>query len=455
MTKANILIADDNPQIRRACENMLGMRGYQVYQAATTEETLQAVRENDIDLVLLDLKLHERETEGFEVLKRMKAEDELLQVIILTAYNTTINAVKAIKLGAYDFLEKPPNPDRMLVTVENSLRQRRLLVENMELRNGPKESIEIIGRNRNIKLLKQKILKAAQSDANVIIYGESGTGKELVARNIHHFSKLADKPFVVVNCSAIPGELIESELFGHVKGAFTGATQSQKGKFEQANGGTLFLDEIGDMSLKAQPKVFRALQNGEIQPVGSDKVIHVNVRVIAATNKNLKEEIEKGRFREELYYRLNVVSLTVPPLRERKDDIPILAEHFLKLCSGKHRKPPKSLSEEAIKQLVEYSWPGNVRELRNLLEKLVVLSSSEIIDPWVLDLYWEDHEARILTEEQHFVALPLKQARDEFERSYIIKALRKNRGNISKTAQQLQINRSHLHDKMRQLKIDI
>jgi two-component system nitrogen regulation response regulator NtrX len=453
MPKANILIADDETNIRLPCREILEEEGYCVFEATTGQETLAAISHNHIDLVLLDLKMPE--LNGIEVMKRMRAGDSATEVIIFSGQGTIKDAVTAIKLGAYDYIEKPLQPERLLVTVQNCLRQRMLAQENLALRSRLEENIDILGEDPRMKALYEKIQKVARASCYVMIYGESGSGKELVARNIHRQSNISDKPFVEVNCSAMPDDLIESELFGHVKGAFTNAIRDKKGKFEQADGGILFLDEIGDMSLKAQAKVLRALEDGEIQRVGSEEVTRVDLRVISATNKNLEKEIKRGNFREDLFYRLNVVSLHVPPLRDHKDDIPILVNSFLEYFCLKNNTTLKLLTPEAMDRLVDYHWPGNVRELKNLMEKLVVLSSSEIIEGWELDLLWEIEFNQTPKHSPIEKIQSLKQAKNKFEREFIANILRKNNGNISKTAQQLQINRSHLHEKILQLKIKV
>ena len=453
MSKSTVLVADDEANIRVPCKEILEEDGYRVFEAATGQETLAVVKDHAVDVVLLDIVMPK--LTGIEVLKRMKARGIDSEVIIFSGQGTIKDAVTAIKLGAYDYIEKPLQPERILLTLKNCLYHRKLKQENLALKNQFEASIIIHGESPQVKTLLQKIKKIAPANCYVLIYGESGSGKELVARNIHRLSCKADKPFVAVNCSAIPDDLIESELFGHVKGAFTHAISDKKGKFQQANGGTLFLDEVGDMSLKAQAKVLRALESGEIQRVGSEKISRVNVRVVSATNKNLLEEIERGRFREDLFYRLNVVSIQVPPLREHKQDIPILTNHFLDYFSVKNNTQLKSLTPDAMNRLVDYRWNGNVRELKNLMEKLVVLSSSEIIEGWELDLLWENSMIRKKSNMKLNDKVKFKQAKQDFERQLIAAALQRNSWNVKKTADELGLNRSHLYDKVKALDIHI
>jgi len=453
MAKPIILVADDEANIRLPCKEILEEEGYGVFEAATGQETLAVVKEHRVDVVLLDIVMPK--LNGIEVLKRMKAERIDSEVIIFSGQGTIKDAVTAIKLGAYDYIEKPLQPERILLTLQNCLYHRILKQENLALRNQLAASIIILGESPQMRALQQQIKKVAKANCYVLIYGESGSGKELVARNIHRLSQIADKPFVEVNCSAIPDDLIESELFGHVKGAFTHAIQDKKGKFQQANGGTLFLDEVGDMSLKAQAKVLRALESGEIQRVGSEETSQVNVRVISATNKNLQEEIDCAKFREDLFYRLNVVSLGVPPLREHQEDIPVLTNHFLKYFSVKNNTPLKSLTSDAMNRLVDYHWNGNVRELKNLMEKLVVLSSSEIIERWELDLLWENSLMKKKINMKLNDKVKFKEAKEDFERQLISTALQRNYGNVKKTADDLGLNRSHLYEKVKTLNIHI
>lgn len=452
MNPYNILIADDEENIRLPSQEILEEEGYNIFLAKNGFETIDSLRNNNIDLILLDLRMPG--VDGIDIMRKIYKKKNAPEVIVITGQGTIQDAVQATKLGAYDFLEKPLQPDRILITVKNCLKQRSLSRENIKLRDMLNGSIELYDNSLCMKELDKKIKKIAATDCRVMINGETGSGKELIAKRIHRESNRSEGPFIEVNCSAIPRELIESELFGHIKGSFTGAYQDKKGKFEQAHKGIIFLDEVGDMDLQAQAKVLRVLENGEVTRVGSVVTKKVDIRVISASNKNLKEEIEKGNFREDLYFRLNVANLTVPPLRERKEDIALLAEYFIKYFSQKDNTFPKKLSKESIQKLTEYHWPGNVRELKNLIEKLVVMSSSEVIDLWELDMIWEK-EKRTIHKNPHWQNLKsYKKAKHYFEREYLIQALKRNQGNIQKTAKEIGINRSHLHEKIRLLDID-
>jgi len=452
MNPYNILIADDEENIRLPSQEILEEEGYTIHLAKNGIETLDSLRNNNIDLLLLDLRMPG--IDGIDIMRKIYKKKNAPEVIVITGQGTIQDAVQATKLGAYDFLEKPLQPERILITVKNCLKQRSLSQENIKLRDMLNGSIELYDNSLCMKELDKKIKKIAATNCRVMINGETGSGKELVAKRIHRESNRSDGPFIEVNCSAIPKELIESELFGHIKGSFTGAYQDKKGKFEQAHNGTIFLDEVGDMDLRAQAKVLRVLENGEVTRVGSVVTKKVDIRVISASNKNLKEEIEKGNFREDLYFRLDVANLTVPPLRERKQDIPLLAEYFMKYFSQKDNTFPKKLSEESLQKLSEYHWPGNVRELKNLIEKLVVMSSSEVIDLWELDMIWEKEKRSINKNPSWQNLKSYKKAKHYFEREYLIQALKRNKGNIQKTAKEIGINRSHLHEKIRSLEID-
>lgn len=447
--KWTLLVADDEYNIRVPCAEILTEEGYRVLQAETGTEVWRTLQEESIDLLLLDLRLPG--LDGMDILRRVsELSNKKPDVIVITGQGTFREAVEATKLGAYDFLEKPLQPDRLLIAVQNCLKQRQLVLENIKLKHLLEEYPELIGTSPKIKALKETLAKIAPTHCGVLIHGETGTGKELVAYQIHRLSRRAEKAFVPVNCSAIPHELIESELFGHVKGAFTGAHRDKKGKFEQAHGGTIFLDEIGDMDLFAQAKVLRVLENGEISRVGSVEKMRVDVRVIAATNKNLPEEIQQGRFRADLFHRLNVVSIEVPPLRERKEDIPILSEYFLNCFSAKNDQPRKRLSSSALHRLFDYPWPGNVRELKNLMERLVVLSSSEVIEEWELEMLWQKlpFSPPRLDSGKSF-----REAKADFERELILYTLKKHNGNVQKAAEELKLNRSYLYEKMKELNI--
>lgn len=378
---AKILVIDDEASIRQALRGVLEYENYQVFEAKDGQEGLKMLTEQDFDVAFCDIKMPKMD--GMELLKKFKELGKPTQIIMLSAHGTIETAVEATKCGAYHFLTKPPDLNQLLVTVKNALDKQNLMQENISLRKTIKKVVskkyEIVGESPIMKQLKAEIARIAQTDARVLILGPNGAGKELVARQLHEQSKRQDKPFVEVNCAAIPSELIESELFGHVKGAFTGAIKDRKGKFEAANGGTLFLDEIGDMSLSAQARVLRALQERKITKVGEDKDIEVDVRVIAATNKNLAEEIKKGNFREDLYHRLAVIVLHVPPLNQRKEDIPLLVEKFLNDIAEEYGTKPKTIAPQAVEFLMQLEWTGNVRELRNVVERLIIMSNGKEI----------------------------------------------------------------------------
>ena len=370
-----ILIIDDEAPIRRVLRDILENESYQVDDAATGMEALQHIKEQDFDAIFCDIKMPEMD--GIEVLEAIRKESDV-PVIMLSGHGTIETAVEAIKKGAFDFIPKPPDLNRLLITLRNALDKKNLATENKVLKKAVKIQHQMIGESEPMMAVKDMIEKVAPTNARVLITGENGTGKELVARQLHDLSARSSGPFIEVNCAAIPSELIESQLFGHEKGAFTSAIKQRKGDFELADGGTLFLDEIGDMSLSAQAKVLRALQENKITRVGSEKEIPVDVRILAATNKNLKTEIEKGNFREDLYHRLSVIVIQVPPLRERKDDIPLLVGNFLEIIAQDMGKPVPNLEPEAVEALKQYQWTGNIRELRNIVERLVILCGSDI-----------------------------------------------------------------------------
>jgi two-component system nitrogen regulation response regulator NtrX len=435
-----ILVVDDEERIRVTLSNILEREGYKVISCERGEDALFILEREEVDLVLLDIRLPGMD--GVEVLERITKIEDPPEVIMISAHGTVEIAVRATKLGAYDFIEKPFDLERILLTIQRAIEYRRVTKENIELRKRVGWEQGIIGNSKGMKKVFNDIERAAPTNGRVLIYGENGTGKEIIARAIHLKSKRKNGPFIKVNCAAIPRELIESELFGHEKGAFTGAISAKRGKFELADGGTLFLDEVGDMSLEAQAKVLRAIEVGEIERVGGQKVIKVDVRLISATNKNLKEEIKKGNFREDLYYRLNVIPIILPPLRERKEDIPLLAEHFLKGLSNEYGKPLKKLTKDAVLLLKRYKWPGNVRELRNLIERIVIMVEKTVVEE--RDLY-----GLLPMEEGEEEKEGLKEAVKGFEKNYILRALRENDGNITKTAQFLGIERSHLYKKLK------
>ena len=370
-----ILIIDDEAPIRRVLREILENESYQVEDAATGMEALQHIKEQEFDAVFCDIKMPEMD--GIEVLEAIHKESDV-PVIMLSGHGTIETAVEAIKKGAFDFIPKPPDLNRLLITLRNALDKKNLATENKVLKKAVKLQSQMIGESVPMQEVKDMIEKVAPTNARVLITGENGTGKELVARQLHELSPRSRGPFIEVNCAAIPSELIESQLFGHEKGAFTSAIKQRKGDFELADGGTLFLDEIGDMSLSAQAKVLRALQENKIVRVGGEKEIPVDVRIVAATNKNLKNEIEKGNFREDLYHRLSVIVIQVPPLRERKEDIPLLVSNFLEIIAQDMGKPVPTFDDKAMEALKHYQWTGNIRELRNIVERLVILCGSTI-----------------------------------------------------------------------------
>ncbi len=442
-----ILIVDDEPAIVQTLAGILQDEGFEVLTAPDGETALQVVEEEGPDLVFLDIALPG--LDGLEVLQQLKEQQPLLPVVMISAYGNVENAVRATRLGAYDFIEKPPHADKIILTVRNALELSRLTEENLQLRRRTKPSEEIIGQSPVIQQLREQVRIVAPTNAWVLITGENGTGKELVARAIHRYSKRASKPFVEVNCAAIPEELIESELFGHEKGAFTGATSKRRGKFDQAHEGTLFLDEIADMSLKTQAKVLRILQEQRFERVGGSRPIQVDVRVVAATNKNLEELISLGQFREDLYYRINVIPIHVPPLRDRPEDIPLLIEHFLKEFARENDNPPKIMTPEAVAVLRRRPWPGNVRELKNVVQRLAILTPGRVIDLSHLPEAGQPVQSTEAEDQALFQIANLKEARSRFEREFLRRKLAEFHGNVSLTAEAIGLERSHLYKKMR------
>jgi len=443
--KATVLIVDDEEGIVESLTGILEDDGYTVMSALSGEEALKRFDEHTPDLILLDVWMPG--IDGIETLKHIRERNRNTSVIMVSGHSNIDTAVDAIKLGAYDFLEKPLSLEKVLILVKRALEQQNLVRENIELKRSITQTWEILGENHKIAELKDKISKAAASVGRVIIYGESGSGKELVAQALHRASDRKENSFIEVNCAAIPTELIESELFGHEKGSFTGAFEAKKGKFELANNGTLFLDEIGDMSLPTQAKLLRVIETQEFQRVGGSKKIKVDVRIIAATNKDLHEEIEKGNFREDLYFRLNVIPLTVPPLRERKADIPLLVTHFLKSFAQQYGQKPKKLSKATLRSLIEYDWPGNVRELKNSIERFVIMNPTDTIDV-------KESLSFKGSRTDYSAYKTLREAREQFEKDFIVKKLQENNWNISKTAEDLEIERSNLHRKIKSLGIE-
>ena len=443
---SSILIVDDEAGVRASLGGVLRDEGYAVDSADTGEAALEQVARYGYDLILLDIWLPG--IDGLVTLERLRERRVEAQVIMISGHASVEAAVRATKLGAFDFIEKPLSLDKTVLAVRNALHQRRLEVENRALRARVDRRQAIIGDSVAMARLREQVAMAAPTNGRVLISGENGTGKELVARQIHALSHRRLGPFIEVNCAAIPEELIESELFGHVKGAFTGAVADRRGKFEAASGGTLFLDEIGDMSIKTQAKVLRALQEQVLEPVGGQNSVRVDVRVIAATNKELDEEIRTGRFREDLYFRLNVIPISVPPLRSRGDDVIRLAEHFAAEFASEYGRRPKRFSAEALPVLTSYHWPGNVRELRNVIERLMIMVPGDTVS--ATDLAFLDLRGRPGTIRPAAVA-PLYEARDAWEREYIMGALTAFEGNISRAADALGVERSNLYRKMRSL----
>ena len=441
-----ILAVDDEVAILQSLSGILSDEGFEVLTASNGYEALKVIEEESPDLVLLDIWMPG--IDGIETLQEIKRTNPFLQVVIISGHGTIETAVKATKLGAYDFIEKPLSIEKVVVTINNALNFRRLEEENRFLRKKTLEKHSITGNSPPIQALKKQIAVAAPTNAWIFITGENGTGKELVARTIHQMSRRADKPLIDVNCAAIPDELIESELFGHEKGAFTGSTSRKRGKFEVANGGSIFLDEIGDMSLKTQAKILRILQEQKFERVGGTRTLTVNVRVIAASNKDLEREIEKGAFREDLYYRLNVIPIEVPPLRNRTEDIPLLVETFLKEFSEEGHCALKTVTPRAIEHLKLYRWPGNVRELKNLVERLAIMTESEVIDEADIPSSYKRKDTMTL-EVGIFDVDSLKEAKKEFEKMYILRRLSENENNISQTADSIGVERSHLHKKIK------
>ncbi len=428
-----ILVVDDEIAICQSLKAILEDEGYQVLTASSGEEAIKIVAEEMPQLVLLDIWLPG--IDGLETLKAVHAAHPNVLIIMMSGHGTIETAVKATKLGAFDFIEKPLSLDKVIILVSNALNVVRLEEENILLKQKVSHQFELTGSSSAITELKEMIGIVAPTNAWILIMGENGTGKELVARSIHHLSRRSHKPIVEVNCAAIPEELIESELFGHEKGAFTGATEKKRGKFDLAHEGTIFLDEVADMSLKAQAKILRILQEKKFERVGGNKVIDMDVRVLAATNKDLEKEMEAGRFRQDLYYRLHVIPLRVPPLRERKEDIPFLVERFLKDFAAKEGQPLKTVSDGALQKLMGHDWPGNVRELKNIVERLIILTpSNEIRADDLPELSLRSDSAAAVPEPAQ-VTDSLRDARLDFERQFIIKKLEEFDGNISRTAE--------------------
>jgi two-component system nitrogen regulation response regulator NtrX len=459
MARHSLLIVDDEEGIRQSLSNILRDEGYRVEAVESGEACLDYLGKKKCDAVLLDIWLPGMD--GLQALEKLQALENPPVVIMISGHGTIETAVRATKLGAFDFIEKPLSIDKTLLTLRHALEHSELKAQNLQLQEKLRGQYRIIGDSVPMKALRQQMALAAPTNGRVLIYGESGTGKELVAQALHLMSPRAEQPFVEVNCAAIPEELIESELFGHVKGSFTGALEDKVGKFEQADGGTLFLDEVGDMSLRTQSKVLRVIEEQRFTPVGSGNNLTVDVRVIAATNKNLEEEIQKGNFREDLFYRLNVIPFYVPPLREHPEDIPSLADYFLAEFARAYGRRTKHFSESATEILMRNRWPGNVRELRNLIERLVIMVPGERIERRHLpaSLHHDQARAHLPRPAGQRAAAggfsSLHEARAAYERDYILRKLEENQGNISRTAEVLGLERSHLYRKMKSLGIPL
>jgi len=449
MIKDKILIIDDERGIRSSLKGILEDEGYSIETANTGEDCLKLIAWQNFDLILLDIWLPAMD--GIEVLEKIKTMDENPQVVMISGHGTVETAVKATKLGAYDFLEKPLSLEKVVLTVKNALRQKRLEEENIQLRQKIKVKHHLIGKSPSIKKLRDEIKKAAPTNGGVLIYGESGTGKELVARLIHQESSRKNKRFVQINFAAIPEDLIESELLGHVKGALANANKDKKGKLQLADGGTLFFDEISDMSLKTQAKVVRIIKEQKFEPIGSNESITADTRLIAATSKNIRKLIAKGKFREDLFLKLSVIPMVIPPLRERKEDIPLMIEYFLKYFSIEYGKKKKSMSKRAMTAFLNYSWPSNGSELINVIERFVIMVQDEEIKASHLSLLVEPRES------QHAPGFnmnrPLKQATKHFEKEYIHQALMRHNWDLSETASDLKVDRDRLSEKIKKLGI--
>ena len=449
-----ILVVDDEASILESLTGILADEGFQPVCAATAEKALEVIEEEQIDLVLLDIWMPGMD--GMEALGRIKEMHENLPVVMISGHGTIETAVQATKMGAFDFIEKPPSYEKIIVAVNNALYLSQLAEENQILRQKTGQKPQLTGVSTVIRQLREQIERVAPTNAWVLIRGEHGTGKELVAQSIHRLSHSCHKTMIELNCAAIPEELIESELFGHERGAFTGATAPKRGKFDLADGGVLFLDEIGDMSLRTQAKILRILQEQKFERVGGSKTISVNVRVLAATNKNLEEEIKAGNFRADLFYRLNVVPIHVPPLRERLEDLPLLVEDFQEEFARKGLGE-KCFSPEAVQVMARHSWPGNIRELRNFIERVIIMSPESVISAEAVSQLLQmspagPHPAAGERKaNDHYAGLNFKEAKKAFERDFIQARLEENNGNISLTAEMIGLERSHLHKKMKSL----
>ncbi len=444
----SVLIVDDEPSIIQSLTGLLSDEGFDVSSASNGYEALKMIEKESPDLVLLDIWMPG--FDGIETLKEIKKTSPFIQVIIITGHGTIETAVTATKLGAFDLIEKPLSIDKMILAINNALNFRRLEEENRYLRKKMLEKNSITGNSQPVKKLKKEIAKAAPTDSWILISGENGIGKELVVRSIHQLSTRSNHPLIVVDCAAIPEDLIESELFGHEKGAFSGATSKKKGQFELADKGTIFLDEISSMGLKSQATILRALQEQKFQRIGGSRVLSVDLRVIASTNKNLETEIEKGNFREDLYYRLNVIPIEVPSLRKRKKDIPLLVEIFLKESAKKNHAKRKKMSVKALDLLCDYSWPGNVRELKNLIERLVIMVEKDVIEKSDIPDFKNLQDMETIDPVEKIFSIKfLKDAKKAFEKEFIQRKLLKENNNIAKTARAINVDRSYLYKKLK------
>ncbi|RMH21170.1 MAG: sigma-54-dependent Fis family transcriptional regulator [Gemmatimonadetes bacterium] len=443
---ARILVVDDERSIREALLQVFEYRDHEVRAAEDGPDALDAYAAFGPDVTFLDVKMPGMD--GLEVLSRIRERDPLAVVVMISGHGTIDTAVEATRAGAFDFLEKPLDTDRLLVTLRNALEVRGLSAQVQRLSDEIEARHRIVGESPGIRAVLERIERVAPTDARVLITGENGTGKELVARAIHRISERREGPFVEVNCAAIPSELIESELFGHMKGSFTGAVRDRAGRFEQADGGTLFLDEVGDMSPAAQAKVLRALEEGVVTRVGGTEAVSVDVRVVAATNKDLSAEIEAGRFREDLFYRLNVVPIHVPPLRERREDIPALVAHFVELAVRNDRVPPRRFEDAALARLQRLDWPGNVRELRNTVERLLILASGDPIRAQDVDLLVSGQGGGGGLGGDLLSVESFQEFKEKAEQAYLLHKLRENDWNVSETARRIGMPRSNLYKKI-------
>jgi len=445
-----ILIIDDEIEICESIKMILEYEDYEVEYFTDASKGMAHLKENPFLVLLLDIQMPK--TTGFEVLSKISEFQNKPNIIMISAHGSLENAIKATKLGAFDFIEKPIDRDKLLISVRNASERAILISENRKLKSELDVEYSMVGNSDALMQIQNTIARVAKSDARVLITGENGTGKELAAREIHNKSERSNKPFIEVNCAAIPNELIESELFGHEKGSFTGANQQRIGKFEAANKGTLFLDEIGDMSLQAQAKVLRAIEDGKIERVGGNKKIDVDVRIVSATNKNLEKEIEEGNFREDLFHRLNVIPLTIPPLRERKDDIIELAHHFSSIICAKNKFTQVTFNKDALELLKSNNWSGNIRELKNIIERIIIMVPKDNIS--ASDIIHLLPNSKSKTDDLLDISNSFQEFKEHTERAFILKQLELNDWNISKTADILEIQRSHLYNKMKKYNIE-